>query len=257
MVTDYPSPAISSKKTPVTVWVFFALAALDIAVNAAAGPAAVATAVHVSGDKLTARSLQLGALAGVTKAGVLAFVEFVSYTGIPAPAWLVLILFASSFGICVLVTAEISNLVLGETPSALLIAAIVAAIPLGGECIGIYQFHRRSTRITTDQSLHVLAAGGLSGGNGGVQIFVMGLDALGGYVFARMAHNEGYDICAYNVAAAAGAVYGAITGIFHTGIGCMAGAQSTISVNGHYETTNIFGTRKGYDENWRTNAGLI
>ncbi|KAF7717082.1 Uncharacterized protein PECH_004508 [Penicillium ucsense] len=233
MVTDYPSPAIN-------IWVFFALAALDIAVNAAAGPAAVATAVHVSGDKLTARSLQLGALAGVTKAGVLAFVEFVSYAGIPAPAWLVLILFASSFGICVLVTAEISNLVLGETPSALLIAAIVAAIPLGGECIGIYQ-----------------SAGGLSGGNGGVQIFVMGLDALGGYVFARMAHNEGYDICAYNVAAAAGAVYGAITGIFHTGIGCMAGVQSTTSVNGHYETTNIFGTRKGYDENWRTNAGII
>lgn len=35
------------------------------------------------------------------------------------------------------------------------------------------------------------AAGGLAGGKAGAQIFVMGLDALGGYVFARMAHNMG------------------------------------------------------------------
>jgi hypothetical protein len=35
------------------------------------------------------------------------------------------------------------------------------------------------------------AAGGLTGGKPQVQIFIMGLDALGGYVFARMAHNEG------------------------------------------------------------------
>lgn len=64
---------------------------------------------------LTARALQLGALGGVTKSGVLAFVEFIAYAGIPTPAWMLLILLASSFGICVLVTAEISNLVLGES----------------------------------------------------------------------------------------------------------------------------------------------
>jgi len=96
------------------VWTFFALAALDIAANAAAGPAAVATAVHVNGGILTARMLQLGALAGVTKAGVLAFVEFLGYAGISTYAWMLLILLASSFGVCVLITAEISNLVLGE-----------------------------------------------------------------------------------------------------------------------------------------------
>ncbi|GLI74424.1 hypothetical protein PoHVEF18_002663 [Penicillium ochrochloron] len=207
MDDDRPLPAIN-------IWTFFALAALDIAANAAAGPAAVATAVHVSGGVLTARALQLGALAGVTKSGVLAFVEFVAYAGIPTPAWMLLILLASSFGICVLVTAEISNLVLGET------------------------------------------AGGLTGGKPQVQIFIMGLDALGGYVFARMAHNEGHDICAYNVAAAAGAVYGAITGFFHTVIGCMAGITHTTSTNGHYVTTNIFGTTSGYDENWQRNAGF-
>lgn len=35
------------------------------------------------------------------------------------------------------------------------------------------------------------AAGGLTGGKAGAQISVMGFDALGGYVFARMAHNMG------------------------------------------------------------------
>lgn len=123
------SPAINGKLPPHTrqpisiltrpqnnpVRTFFALAALDIAANAAAGPAAVATAIHLSGAELTARALQLGALAGVTKSGVLAFVEFIAYAGIPTPAWILLMLLASSFGICVLVTAEISNLVLGES----------------------------------------------------------------------------------------------------------------------------------------------
>ncbi|CAG8169681.1 unnamed protein product [Penicillium salamii] len=221
----------------IIVWVFFALAALDIAANAAAGPAAVATAAHVNGSPLTARALQLGALAGVTKSGILAFVEFLGYAGLPTPAWVLLVLVASCFGICVIITAEISNLVLGETPSALLIAAVVAAIPLWGECIGIYQ-----------------SAGGLYGGKPQTQTCIMGLDALGGYVFARMAHNGGYDICSYNTAAAAGAVYGVITGVFHTILGCMAGCATYESTNGHYTMHNVFGTSEGYDSNWNRNG---
>ncbi|KAJ5098817.1 hypothetical protein N7532_005818 [Penicillium argentinense] len=223
----------------INVYTFFALAILDVAANAAAGPAAVATATHVNGGVLTARALQLGALAGVTKSGVLAFIEFVGYAGIPAPAWVLLILLGSSFGICVLITAEISNIVLGEAPSALLIAAVVAAIPLWGECIGIYQ-----------------SAGGLKGGKPTTQLLVMGLDSLGGYVFARMAHNGGYDICPYNVAAAAGAVYGTITGLFHTILGCIAGVQHYEATNGHYTVTNVFGSASGYDPDWRTRQGI-
>ncbi|KAJ5152070.1 hypothetical protein N7492_010365 [Penicillium capsulatum] len=242
---DLPLPRIN-------VWTFFALAALDVAINAAAGPAAVATAIHVNGSESTARALQLGALAGVTKSGVLAFVEFLGYGGLPTSAWMLLVLLASSFGICVLVTTEISNLVLGEAPSALLIAAIVAAIPLAGECIGIYQSY-----LVKQQSANMFtwtkAAGGLTGGRPGSQIFIVGLDALGGYVFARMAHNGGYDVCPYNAAAAAGAVYGTITGLFHTTLGCLAGVTSSTVTNGHYTTTNIFGTVSGYDPNWNRN----
>lgn len=127
------------------------------------------------------------------------------------------------------------------------------------------------------------AAGGLSSGRASTHLFTIGLDALGGYVFARMAHNGGeidlpaiqscsnhrggsyrplqantrwlllgYDICPYNVAAAAGAVYGTITGLFHTILGCLAGVTSSTSTNGHYTTTNIFGTVSGYDPNWNS-----
>ncbi|KAJ5794107.1 hypothetical protein N7457_000706 [Penicillium paradoxum] len=224
------------KRPAINIWTFFALAALDVAVNAAAGPAAVATAAHVNGSPLTARAMQIAALAGVTKSGVLAFVEFVGFAGLPTAAWILLVLITSSFGVCVLITAEVSNLVLGETPSALLIAAVVAAIPLAGECIGIYQ-----------------SAGGLYGSKPQTQLCVMGLDALGGYVFARMAHNGGYDICSYNVAAAAGAVYGVVTGFFHTLLGCIAGVTHIESTNGHYTVRNVFGTVQGYDEGWHRN----
>ncbi|KAJ5285696.1 hypothetical protein N7524_001002 [Penicillium chrysogenum] len=105
----------NTNRPAINIWTFFALAALDLAANAAAGPAAVATAAHVNGSPLTARAMQIGALAGVTKSGVLAFVEFAAYAGLPTAAWILLALVASSFGICVLVTAEVSNLVLGES----------------------------------------------------------------------------------------------------------------------------------------------
>lgn len=136
-------------------------------------------------------------------------------------------------------------------------------------------------------NMNQTAAGGLTGGKPQSQLLVMGLDALGGYVFARMAHNggemnsespselimlllrigivtdsmlrmfaPGYDICPYNVAAAAGAVYGAITGLFHTILGCMAGMQSYEASNGHYTVTNMFGTVSGYDAGWQTRGGV-
>jgi amino acid transporter len=88
----------------------FPLAALDIAANAA-----VATAAYVNGSPLTARVLQLGALAGITKSGILAFVEIVGYARLPTPAWILLVLISSAFGICVLITAEICSLVQGES----------------------------------------------------------------------------------------------------------------------------------------------
>ncbi|KAJ6190589.1 hypothetical protein N7519_000610 [Penicillium mononematosum] len=73
----------NTNRPAINIWMFFALAALDLAANAAAGPAAVATAAHVNGSPMTARAMQIGALAGVTKSGVLIFVEFAAYAGLP------------------------------------------------------------------------------------------------------------------------------------------------------------------------------
>lgn len=222
-------------KEPISVLWLFALCALDIAVNASAGPAAVATGAHMNGSILTARALQLGALAGVTKSGILGFISLMSRAGLGTPAWVLLVLLGTSFGICVLVTAEISSLVLNDTPDSLLIAALVAAIPLGGECVG----------------LHTVVMGLATGqGAGTASLSLIGLDALGGYVFARMAHNRGMDICAYKAAAGAGAVYGTVTGIIHFIFGCIGGFSHSESVNGFTTVRNAFGSYSYYDPNW-------
>jgi len=62
------------------------------------------------------------------------------------------------------------------------------------------------------------------------------------------------DICAYDAAAAVGAVCGTITGVIHGLIGCMAGCKSPVSVNNHTTVTNMFGTVSYYDPNWIWNT---
>ena len=59
------------------------------------------------------------------------------------------------------------------------------------------------------------------------------------------AHSDkpsGMDICTLNAGAAAGAVYGTITGIVHFFIGCISGGYSAEIVNGHTTVRTIFGT---------------
>lgn len=135
--------------------VFLVLSVIDVSFNAAGGPAAVATGAHVNGDSLTQKALRLGALAAVTKSGVLAFVVFLDFANLNIAAYLLLVIVTSVFGIAILVTTQVSNLVLGEgefhlncshlplcpvlnlswllVPTPLLIAALVAAVPLQGE----------------------------------------------------------------------------------------------------------------------------
>jgi len=171
---------------------FLLLSIIDIVFNAAAGPAAVATGAHVNGSPLSQAALRLGVVAAVTKTGILTFVGFLRLANPNATAIVFLAIVTTVFGIAVIVTAQISNSVLGEVPTPLLIAALVAAIPLQGE--GLSMLLNAKNRFP-------------------FYLGLMGSDALGGYVFARMAHNEGMDICSYKAAAAAGAVFGALSGI--------------------------------------------
>jgi hypothetical protein len=75
----------------------------------------VATGAHVNGSTLTNRAMGIGALAGVTKAGILAFVGFLGFAHLNIAAYMLLVLFGSVFGISVLVTLQVANTVLGES----------------------------------------------------------------------------------------------------------------------------------------------
>ncbi|KAL8285580.1 hypothetical protein RB601_006174 [Gaeumannomyces tritici] len=133
----------AGKERILTVLLFLALSAVDVALNAAAGPAAVATGAHVNdsssgGDGASGRALGIGAVSGATKAGILAFVGFLEFADIGVASRMLLIIVATVFGLSVLITAQVCSVVLGETPSELLKAALVAALPLQFESVGMY-----------------------------------------------------------------------------------------------------------------------
>ncbi|KAL8339922.1 hypothetical protein RB601_006174 [Gaeumannomyces tritici] len=191
------------------VLLFLALSAVDVALNAAAGPAAVATGAHVNdsssgGDGASGRALGIGAVSGATKAGILAFVGFLEFADIGVASRMLLIIVATVFGLSVLITAQVCSVVLGETPSELLKAALVAALPLQFESVGMYISSSHHREENKSGSLRTLS---------GTYIQIIGWDALGGYTFARMAENLGRPVCSPAAAAAAGGVYGVLSGI--------------------------------------------
>ncbi|KAL2116989.1 hypothetical protein VTJ04DRAFT_9157 [Mycothermus thermophilus] len=178
----------------------------NLGFNAAAGAAAVATGAHVSGLPLTDRAMGIGALAGVTKSGIIAFVCIVRSVFIHSIAVAILLVAVrSGFGIVVVVTLQVCNTIFGETPPELLVAAVVAAIPLLMDALSMRDAFLTVYADDEDNTLgRILVTLIFYLGN-------IGLDALGGYVFARMAQNQGTDICPLGAAAAAGGVFGALT----------------------------------------------
>jgi hypothetical protein len=89
---------------------------VDLAINAAAGAAAAATGAHVNGTPLTEKILQLGALGGVIKSGVLNFAILIaSTTGFFTS--LLLVIITSSFGVTLLVTLALTQKVMYESKS--------------------------------------------------------------------------------------------------------------------------------------------
>ncbi|KAK2050756.1 hypothetical protein LZ31DRAFT_4973 [Colletotrichum somersetense] len=94
-------------------------------------------------------------------------------------------------------------------PKELVVAAVVAAVPLFFEGV-------RDIKPKPD-------------GDGNVDyfrwmyaIFLVATDALGGYVFARMAANQGMPISNYHAACSTGAVYGTLTFLSRSMTGCVA-----------------------------------
>ncbi|KAK1986819.1 hypothetical protein LZ30DRAFT_250219 [Colletotrichum cereale] len=117
------------------IWGFGLLAIVDMAMNAAAGAAAAKVGSELNGVAASTRAIQLGALTGLTKAVLTTFREIVLMNGANMVFRVLLFLITSSFGICPLLMTEVGNILLGETPKELVVAAVVAAVPLFFEAV--------------------------------------------------------------------------------------------------------------------------
>ncbi|KAI9743097.1 MAG: hypothetical protein M1818_003392 [Claussenomyces sp. TS43310] len=190
------------------------LSIIDLGGHAAAGAAAAATGAHVNGSPITPDVLHLGAVAGVLGAGILSFSTLVKATS-GFTVGNVLSFMLSTFGMAFVVTTFLAQKVLGEAPDSILIAAIATGAPLLAG--NVFQ---NPADVDTAYS-----------------IFSIPFDALAGYTFARVASNHGiasshpydscfilggdrYDLCAFNAAAAAGAVYGGIIVVWKIPFAC-------------------------------------
>ncbi|KAL8335482.1 hypothetical protein RB598_009591 [Gaeumannomyces tritici] len=137
-----------------------------------------------------------------------------STTLVSGPAHL-LIVVSSVFGLSVLLTAQVCNEALGETPPELLKAALVAAVPIQLEtAIRI----NKSCKITLLSYHHpeITPSGKEYKKIGKARMLVtllirylqiIGWDALCGYTFATMAGSLGRPVCSRTAAAAAGVKY--------------------------------------------------
>ncbi|PQE33838.1 hypothetical protein CJF32_00010829 [Rutstroemia sp. NJR-2017a WRK4] len=240
-VEDIPRPAAQqhvlqfpASLVNVTPWRHFAaiifLASIDMALNVSAGAAAANVGAKLNHKAVTSQVLRIGAQAGAIKSAITTFREIVLMAKINFVFRMLMLLTFSSFGICLVLTAQVSNQVLGETPKELLIAALVASIPLFFESI-------RDLEPKPEEN----------GGNESVDlgpysrpiisVCLIGADALGGYVFARMASNQGIPISNYRAACSAGAVFGTLTFLARAITGIIVSIQLTRSDH----ITTIFG----------------
>ncbi|GKT46641.1 uncharacterized protein ColSpa_06822 [Colletotrichum spaethianum] len=180
-----------------------------MAMNAGAGAAAAKVGSELNGIPATTKAIQIGALTGLTKAVLTTFREIVLMNGANMVFRVLLFLITSSFGICPLLMTEVGNILLKDTPKELVVAAVVAAVPLFFEAV-------RDIKPKPDEE------GEVNYFRWAWAVFLIATDALGGYVFARMASNQGMPISNYHAACSAGAVYGTLTFLARAMTGCVA-----------------------------------
>ena len=85
----------------------------DIALNVAAGAAAAAAGAHANGNAVTPRVTQLGAIAGLTKSAITGSVWTIGLLDLKLLSSLLIL--GSGLGVCLLVTVEIANIILGKS----------------------------------------------------------------------------------------------------------------------------------------------
>ncbi|KAK4169733.1 hypothetical protein QBC43DRAFT_351812 [Cladorrhinum sp. PSN259] len=174
--------------------------AIDMAFCAAAGAGAVAAGAHANGDEVTGFALRTGALAGVIASGTIGYSHFVWKSGRTMVAMAVL-LFSTWLGTAFIVALVVCGRVLGETPNAILLAALAAGGPMMiGNAWYIPGSADKAIAWNQNHPGRAVMQAGMS----------IGFDALAGYTLASVARNHGYPICEPNAAAAAGAVFSTI-----------------------------------------------
>ncbi|KAJ0423553.1 hypothetical protein BJY00DRAFT_310213 [Aspergillus carlsbadensis] len=222
------------RSLPVQLINLAATTGFDIGVTVGAAVAAAAVGAHLAGQPLTGPIVRAAVVGGVAKAGSMAvhgLVSFALYGNVAAVLALPLLMLMS-FGTNVLAAAVVSHRVLDEAPSELLVAALVASLPL---CLSFAWYYGAF--------------------NVPITFFNIAFDALGGFTFARMADNLEYPLCSASTAAAAGAAFGAVSTIASTLFGCCiighprrqtisndGGSAWNISSSGHLEA-GWFGNR--------------
>lgn len=97
------------------VVVFAAFASFDLALNVAAGASAATVGARLNHKQVTAKVLRLGALAGLTKSAMTTFREIAMMQRPNLAFTMLFLLLFTSWGICLVVAAEICNLVLEES----------------------------------------------------------------------------------------------------------------------------------------------
>jgi hypothetical protein len=100
---------------PVAAIIF--LASIDMALNVSAGAAAAHVGANLNHKPVTSQVLRIGAQAGAIKSAITTFREIVLMAKINFVFRMLMLLTFSSFGICLVLTAQVSNQVLGESKS--------------------------------------------------------------------------------------------------------------------------------------------
>jgi len=88
---------------------------IDIAINVSAGAAAAAAGAHANGSIVTHRVTSLGALAGLTKSGIVTFVELTKYLHLGPILDFPFQILRSGLVVCLLVTLQVSGMAMGQS----------------------------------------------------------------------------------------------------------------------------------------------
>ncbi|KAL2185601.1 hypothetical protein L209DRAFT_452818 [Thermothelomyces heterothallicus CBS 203.75] len=179
------------------VAIFIMTRLFDVGLATAAAAAAGAAGAHAAGVPLTTEILRDAAVGGALKSGAMAVAGLFMLARLNTPFIVIPMLLGTTMATNVLLVAALANRTLGYAPTQLLVAAVVAGIPLGFCPVYYYGAFRVPITFTS-----------------------IPFDVLGAYTFVKMADNLGHPICPLRPALVAGAVFGTVFSVGLTLFGC-------------------------------------